>query len=127
MILCLTHISTSYYDNALHSTYFWDKEDGGFACAVLIKKEVDKSKGVKRGTWDSINVVDVTIDKAKQRVNYRVTTTAMLSFVIENETAGEVTLAGTYTKQVNTHTPNDPLLNTFSQWNREKSQNLIRS
>lgn len=88
-----------YYDSALHSTYFWDKEDGGFACAVLIKKEVDKSKGVKRGTWDSMNVVDVTIDKAKQRANYRVTTTAMLSFVIENETAGEVTLAGTYTKQ----------------------------
>mmetsp|Transcript_74856 Transcript_74856/g.86900 ORF Transcript_74856/g.86900 Transcript_74856/m.86900 type:complete len:278 (+) Transcript_74856:18-851(+) len=88
-----------YYESALHSTYFWDKEDGGFACAILIKKEVDQSKGVKRGTWDSINVVDVTIDKSKQRVNYRITTTAMLSFVIENETAGEVTLAGTYTKQ----------------------------
>jgi len=55
---------------------------------------------VKKGTWDSINVVDVTIDKSKQRVNYRITTTAMLSFVIENEITGDVTLAGTYTKQV---------------------------
>ena len=55
---------------------------------------------MKKGTWDSINVVDVTIDKSKQRVNYRITTTAMLSFVIENEITGDVTLAGTYTKQV---------------------------
>lgn len=82
------------------STYFWDKENGGFACAVLLKKEVEKSKGLKKGNWDSINVVDVTVDKSKAKATYRLTCTVMLTFMIDNDKAGDVVLGGNFTKQV---------------------------
>ena len=43
-----------------------------------MKKDVDKLKGVEKGTWDSINVVDVKIDKAQKSVTYKVTTSIIL-------------------------------------------------
>lgn len=87
-----------YYNQSILSIYFWDKEDG-FACCVLIRKEVEKGKGLKKGNWDSINVVDVTVNKAKQKVDFRVTSTVMLNFVLDDPKVGELTLAGSYTKQ----------------------------
>jgi len=37
-----------------------------------VKKETQKTKGVESGNWDSINVVDVKVDSANKKANYKV-------------------------------------------------------
>lgn len=66
-----------------------------------MKKDVDKLKGVEKGTWDSINVVDVKIDKAQKSVTYKVTTSIILEMNLKTPDAGEVMIAGTLAKKVN--------------------------
>jgi len=88
-----------YYENGLVSVFFSDKEDGGFAAFILIKKETQKTKGVESGNWDSINVVDVKVDSANKKANYKVTTTVILDIGVKNQTVGDLSLSGHITKQ----------------------------
>lgn len=88
-----------YYEGGISSTYVWEKDDGGFALAFLMKKDVEKLKGVERGIWDSINVVDVKIDKVQKTVSYKITTSIILEMLIKTPEAGEVTIAGTLSKK----------------------------
>lgn len=88
-----------YYEGGTASLYMWDKEEGDFACAYLVKKDVDNKRGVEKGTWDSINVIDVKVDKSKGKVTYKITTSIILDIKLKNNDCGDVAIAGTLTKQ----------------------------
>jgi len=87
-----------YFEGGLCSCYCWDKPDGNFACVVLIKKAVEGIKGVTKANWDSINVVDVNVDKAAKTVDYKITSTVVIDLTISNPLVGDVNLAGNLTK-----------------------------
>ncbi len=65
-------------------------------------KECEKTKGVTKGVWDSLNLVDVRKETsgAKTRQIYKVTSTVVLELTLLDEDAGEVVLSGNLTKQV---------------------------
>lgn len=87
-----------YYEGGLSSCYFWDKEDGGFATAWLIRKNVEKSKGIEDGSWSSINVIDIKTD-GKSKWTYKITTSVVLEMnIIENQDVGKFNITGTLTK-----------------------------
>jgi len=90
-----------YYDGGIVNTFFWDKEEGGFAGCILIKKECEKIKGVSKGVWDSLNVIDIKQDNTggKNRQIYKITSTVVLEITMNSELAGEVVLSGNLTKQ----------------------------
>jgi capping protein beta len=90
-----------YYEGGIVNTFFWDKEDGGFAGCVLIKKECEKIKGVTKGVWDSLNVFDVKQDNAggRNKQIYKITSTVVLEITMNTEQTGEVVLSGNLTKQ----------------------------
>jgi F-actin capping protein, beta subunit len=79
----------------------WDKEEyGSFALAFLMKKEVDDLKGIDKGIWDSINVVDVKFDPIAKTANYKVTTSIIMEMVVKTLEAGEIILSGSLSKKV---------------------------
>jgi len=86
-----------YYEGGVSSVYTWDLDGGGFACVILIKKIADGTgKRGSKGTWDSIHVVEVNVgDKSK----YKLTSTVMLSLTTTTPACGDVTLAGSMTRQ----------------------------
>jgi len=57
-----------YYEGGLVSVYCSDKEDSGFNVFVVIKKGVDKSKGIENAVWDSTNAIDVVINTEKKQL-----------------------------------------------------------
>lgn len=59
-------------------------------------------KGVQKGVWDSINVVDVKMNKEQKTVSYKITTSIILDMKIVTPEAGEVTIGGTLSKKVRT-------------------------
>ena len=61
---------------------------------------MDNVKGVQKGIWDSINVVDVKINKEQKNVTYKITTSIILDMKIVTPEAGEVTIGGTLSKKV---------------------------
>ncbi len=61
---------------------------------------MDNVKGVQKGIWDSINVVDVKINKEQKNVIYKITTSIILDMKITTPEAGEVTIGGTLSKKV---------------------------
>lgn len=63
------------------STYFWDKEDGGIACCHMVKKEVEKID-IEKGSWDSINFIDIKVDVSKKKVTYKITSSVILEMKI---------------------------------------------
>lgn len=70
-----------YYEGGISSCYFWDKDDGGFATAWLIRKDVDKVKGIEKGSWSSINVVDVK--NVGSKWTYKITSSVVLEMNID--------------------------------------------
>lgn len=89
-----------YYEGGIVNTFFWDKEEGGLAGCILIKKECEKTKGVSKGVWDSLNVIDIKTDSVggKERQIYKITSTVVLELTLNNEQTGEVVLSGNLTK-----------------------------
>ena len=83
-----------YFAGGVSSVYFWDLETG-FACAVLIQKDVNASRGVEKGSWNSIHVVEVE-EKSSSQAHYQLTSTIMLSCLAKTN---KMDLAGTLTKQ----------------------------
>lgn len=65
-----------YYEGGVSSVYLWDTEEGngGFAGAFLISKKVGNDCG-----WQSIHVVEVSIEPGGKRAAYKLNTTVMLS------------------------------------------------
>jgi len=87
-----------YFEGGVSSVYYWDL-DNGFASVILIKKVQDQSKKGQpmKGAWDSIHVVDVTENKGQ--ATYKLTSTVMLSLETQTDQTGQVSLAGSLTRQ----------------------------
>ncbi|EGF97647.1 uncharacterized protein MELLADRAFT_41209 [Melampsora larici-populina 98AG31] len=87
-----------YYEGGASSVYLWDLDED-FAGVVLFKKNIDPSDQLK-GTWDSIHVFETT--ERGRNAQYKLTSTVMLHLVKSNESLGELSLAGSMTRQVST-------------------------
>ena len=86
-----------YYEGGVSSVYLWDI-DGGFAGCFLIKKNVSGDRYVNKGSWDSINVVEVT-EEGTSKANYKLTSTVILHMEVDKEVVGKTSLAGSLTRQ----------------------------
>ena len=86
-----------YYEGGTSSVYLWDL-DGGFAACFLIKKKVEGDRFVNKGSWDSINIVEVSEDGGK--ATYKLTTTVMLHMEVDKEVVGKTSLSGSLNRQV---------------------------
>jgi len=93
----------SYYGDGVGSVYVWESvhEDAGVAAAFVIHKVSDKKAGFSVAQWDSINICEMKSQKSS--VSYRVTSTVILSLVIENDLVGSVDLGTTITRQHEQH------------------------
>jgi len=93
-----------YFEGGVSSVYCWDLENG-FAACILIKKTQDQSKKGQpmKGTWDSIHVVEVNDNKST--AHYKLTTTVMLNIETETTATGNVSLAGSLTRQEEKDSP----------------------
>jgi capping protein beta len=86
-----------YYEGGVSSVYLWDIE-GGFAGCFLIKKNVSGDRYVNKGSWDSINVVEVN-EESTSKANYKLTSTVILHMEVDKEVVGKSILAGSLTRQ----------------------------
>eukprot|EP00697_Spironema_sp_BW2_P003592 gnl/Spiro4/14788_TR7971_c0_g1_i1.p1 gnl/Spiro4/14788_TR7971_c0_g1~~gnl/Spiro4/14788_TR7971_c0_g1_i1.p1 ORF type:complete len:293 (+),score=60.77 gnl/Spiro4/14788_TR7971_c0_g1_i1:57-881(+) len=99
----LNHVFDSYrdkyFEGGLSSAYCWDQEDGGFSCAVLLKKEGEQTKrrGLLDGRWESIHICDVR--EHGGRWFYKLTSTVMLSLATPVGDGGQVNLCGCLTRR----------------------------
>jgi capping protein beta len=66
-----------HYLGGVSSVVLWDTEQGGFAGAFLIHKDVEATQDVSASTWDSIHVVDVT--PSGSSVLYKLTSTFIVT------------------------------------------------
>ncbi len=90
-----------YYESGVSSVYLWElDEDGsdGFAGCFLVKKDVEGDKHVKKGSWNSIHVVEVGGTKGGSSV-YKLTTTIMVSMTTNGKDTGDTDLSGSLTRQ----------------------------
>ncbi|KAK5088273.1 F-actin-capping protein subunit beta [Lithohypha guttulata] len=87
-----------YYEGGIGSVYLWDQDDG-FAGVVLLKKE--SGRGEDTAGWDSIHVVEVDErGKTSKSAHYKLTSTVILHLGKDNDAVGNLTLAGSLTRQV---------------------------
>lgn len=68
-------------------------------CASLCPDVADH-RFVKSGSWDSIHVVEATPSSDGKVCTYKLTTTVMLSMVVDNVEVGDTNLSGSITRQV---------------------------
>jgi len=91
-----------YFEEGSHSSaYFFEtneKNDKGFGACFLIHKEVQSSKSLKKGWWDSTHVFEVAEDKDSHFL-YKLTTTVMISMVLQDDKIGNTDLSGLRTQQ----------------------------
>ena len=88
-----------YYEGGTSSVYLWDL-DGGFAGCFLIKKKVAGDRFVNKGSWDSINVVEVNEESGGLKATYKLTSTVMLHMEVDKEVVGKTCLSGSLNRQV---------------------------
>lgn len=86
-----------YFEGGVSSVYLWDL-DHGFAGCFLVKKNVEEDRLVKKGSWDSIHVIEV-IEGQNNIAIYKLTTTVLLSMGVDKEAVGETSFAGSLTRQ----------------------------
>lgn len=87
-----------YYEGGIGSVYMWDLDDG-FAGVVLLKKQ--SGKGPETAGWDSIHVFEVDErGRSSKNANYKLTSTVILHLGRENEAVGDLSLAGSMTRQL---------------------------
>lgn len=94
------HYRKLFFEGGTSSVYMFDtdeKEDS-FGSCWLIHKDVDKGGNFKQGWWDSIHVFETTPDKDGYYV-YKLTSTVMVSMVVEDDKVGKVDLSGSMTQQ----------------------------
>mmetsp|Transcript_28124 Transcript_28124/g.53234 ORF Transcript_28124/g.53234 Transcript_28124/m.53234 type:complete len:285 (-) Transcript_28124:2-856(-) len=89
-----------YYEGGISSAYLWDLEEqeGGFAGCFLIKKDVTEDKYVKKGSWNSIHVVEAS-PPSNGKSTYKLTTTIMVNMDTTGRECGATNLAGSMTRQ----------------------------
>lgn len=102
-------------DSSVASVYLWDRDTGagggdgggGFAGAFLIKKEIKEEEAdqyLRKATWNSVHVVEVTPSSEGRTASYGMTTT--ISLIMEPNTAslatdgsGRTCISGSLTKR----------------------------
>jgi len=90
----------SYYTGASTSVYFWSLDGDAFASCWLIKKEAGAGRYVTAGSWDSMHVIEARpTPGSSSRVNYKITTTCMVSMTVENAKLGNCTLSGSIMRE----------------------------
>jgi capping protein beta len=98
-----------YFEGGTSSVYIFEtdeKDDEGFGACFLIHKDVDPTKQIYKGWWDSTHIFAVTRDK-KGHYLYKLTTTVMVSMGLKNEGIGQADLSGHMTQQDNKVLPVD--------------------
>jgi hypothetical protein len=70
----------------------------GFGGCFLVKKQIQGSS-VKIGSWDSMHVVSVDLEKHDGKVRYSVTTTVFLKMISSSATYGNLEIAGNLTRR----------------------------
>ncbi|MBW0524465.1 hypothetical protein O181_064180 [Austropuccinia psidii MF-1] len=90
-----------YYEGGVSSVYLWDLDED-FAGVVLLKKTIQPSDNLS-GTWDSIHVFETT--ERGRSAHYKLTSTVMLHLVQSNPTVGNLSLAGSMTRQLEQAAP----------------------
>lgn len=87
-----------YFDqgSTLTSVYLFDTSHAGFGGCFLVKKQIQGTSSVKEGTWDSIHVVTVDMDRqADSKARYRVNTTVFLKMLSTNpDSYGNLEIGG---------------------------------
>lgn len=94
-----------YYDGGISSVYFWDVGQNAFACAFLIKRDIEPRDGVTKASWESSNLIQAEITPQSRSVKYSVTSTVFLQISIDHPTAGVIDLSGGLTRQIQEHKP----------------------
>lgn len=92
-----------YFTGGYSSAYFFETDvddDNGFGACFLIHKEIDQKKSLKKGIWDSIHVFEVVATDVKNEFKYKLTTTVMISLIIQGEKIGTSDLSGLRTQQM---------------------------
>lgn len=84
-----------YYENGISSAYAWEVQDG-FAMAVMFKKDGSGLRGVSKGIWDAIHVVEV-VEKSNKVAQYSLTTTIILTMQVD--TGIQLDLSGSIQRQ----------------------------
>ena len=94
----------SYYTGASTSVYFWSLDGDAFASCWLIKKEAGSGgRYVTGGLWDSMHVIEARPNSTNpKRVNYKITTTVMVSMQVSNSKLGNCSLSGSVMREVRT-------------------------
>lgn len=72
-----------YYEGGFSSVYFWDIQEGNFAGCFLVQKDVEKSRGLTEGTWNSIHVLEAIEMKEEKSFKYKLTTTVIISMIVK--------------------------------------------
>lgn len=92
-----------YFKDGYSSAYFFEtdeNDDLGFGACYLIHKEIDQKKSLKKGVWDSIHVFEVIADPDKKDTfTYKLTTTVMISLILQDSKIGTSDLSGLRTQQ----------------------------
>lgn len=87
-----------YYEGGYSSAYFWDIDDTNFASCWLIQKDVEGVRGLNKGFWNSIHVIEAN-QKSGGKFEYKLTTTVIVSMRVQNAQLGVVDLSGSMSKQ----------------------------
>ena len=98
-----------YYDGGTSSVYFWDVGPNAFACAFLIKRDIDPREGITKASWESSNLIRAEITPESRSVKYSLTSTVFLQISANDNNAGNIDLSGGLTRQMQEHKPcSDP-------------------
>ncbi len=92
-----------YGENGVFSVYVWEQGDSienGFSSAILVKNVIQNSRGINKGEWDSINIVNVKFLKEMEKDVERIKATYKLnSTVIFKISVGQGEISGNVTRQ----------------------------
>jgi capping protein beta len=92
--------ANAYFDQgtSITSVYLFDTTVAGFGGCFLVKKQI-QGGSVKIGSWDSMHVVSVDLEKHDGKVRYSVTTTVFLKMISSSATYGNLEIAGNLTRR----------------------------
>jgi len=92
-----------YFEGGISSVYFFntteEKDDTkAFGACFLIHKDVEGSKGLESGWWDSMHIFEV-VETKKNHFEYKLTSTVMVSMKLKSSIAGDIDISGSQTQQ----------------------------
>jgi hypothetical protein len=118
-----------YFDqgSVMSSVYLFDTTVAGFGGCFLVKKEIQGGT-VKIGTWDSIHVVSVDLEKHDGKARYSVTSTVFLKMISQNENSyGNLEIAGNLTRRREDTVPLDARLKNTDEFHISNIGRLLEA